>query len=277
MAGMPHLVQVQEKYKAQGVIVYASHCQNVEQGKVVALCRSKKVNYTVVDNGRLAGDDSNGIPHAWLFDASGKVVMEGHVEQFTAKIEELLKSEPHWITRGKKLETKEARAIGEGLKAGKPFGWALEQSEALLKKTDAKVVEEATFLKEQLTAEGERRLAEAKTAEEENAFKAELAYKDLEATWKKSDAGHKAAERSKELKKDKAFQEEVKVGKMIAQVEDLCAAMKAVNGAYNLDHPANRDPAAQIAAIAKQLKAKHAESKSAKKCLDGLKDYGFSF
>jgi len=33
---------------------------------------------------------------------NGKVVMEGHVEQFTAKLEELLKNAPRWITRGKK-------------------------------------------------------------------------------------------------------------------------------------------------------------------------------
>ncbi|MEZ0229662.1 MAG: hypothetical protein ACAI25_13615 [Planctomycetota bacterium] len=276
MAGMPHLVQVQEKYKAQGLIVFASHCQQVEQGKVVALCRSKKVNYTVVDGARLAGDDTNGIPHAWLFDASGKVVMEGHVEQFNAKIEELLAKEPHWITRGKKLESKEAKGITDGLKAQKPFGWALEQCEAILKKGgESKAHEEATFLKEQLTAEGDRRLAEAKAMEEENAFRAEGIYKEIELVFKKGEAGTKAAERAKELKKDKAFQDEVKVGKMVAQVEELCASMKAVNGTYNPDNPANRDAAAQVTAIAKQLKSKqYAESKTAKKCLDGLKDYG---
>ncbi len=272
---MPHLVQVQEKYKSQGLIVFASHCQQVEQAKVVALCRSKKVNYTVVDGARLQGDESKGIPHAWLFDASGKCVMEGHVEQFTAKIEELLRTEPHWITGGKKLESKEAKTIAEGLKAQKPFGWALEQCEAILKKGgESKATEEATFLKERVVAEGERRLAEAKAMEEENAFKAELLYKEIEGTFKKGEAGNKAAERAKELKKDKAFQDEVKVGKMVAQIEELCGSMKAVNGAYNPDHPANRDPAAQVMAIAKQLKSKHADSKTAKKCLDGLKDYG---
>jgi len=272
---MPHLVQVQEKYKAQGVVVFASHCQNVEQGKVVALCRSKKVNYTVVDGSRLAGDDSNGIPHAWLFDASGKCVQEGHVEQFTAKLEELLKSEPHWITRGKKLESKEARAIGEGLKAGRPMGWAVAECETLIKKNDSKNVEEATFLKEQLLAEGERRLKELNALEEENAFKADNAYKEIDALWKKTEIATKAADRAKELKKDKAFQEEIKVGKMLVQIEELCAAMKAVDGKYNPDHPANRDPVANIQAIVKQLKSKHADSKSAKKCIDGLKDYGF--
>ena len=105
MAGMPHLVKVQEQYKSQGLIIIGSHCQQVEQAKVCGLCRSKNVNYTVVNAGRLQGDDSNGIPHAWLFDASGKVVQEGHVEEMAAKIDELLKSAPHCITRGKKLES----------------------------------------------------------------------------------------------------------------------------------------------------------------------------
>jgi hypothetical protein len=126
---------------------------------------------------------------------------------------------------------------------------------------------------QQLIERTEKRLKEATTLEEENAFKAEALYKELEATWKKTEVGTKAADRAKELKKDKAFQEEVKVGKMICQVDELCAAMKAVDGKYNPDHPANRDPAAQITQIVKQLK-KHPESKSAKKCIEGLKDYG---
>lgn len=275
MASMPHLVKVQEQYRAQGLILIASHRQDVPQEKVCGLCRAKRVNYTVVSGAHLQGDESKGIPHAWLFDAAGKCVTEGHAEEMTQKIEDLLRSEPHWIARGRKLETKGARAVSDGLKGGKTFGWALGEVESLLKK-DEKAKDEATFLKEQIVAEGERLLEAAKTAEAEEPFRAQSLYDEVARGFKKSELATKADARLKELKGDKAFQEELKVGKTVAQIDELCAQLIAnpADGKYDLGSSANRQTTAQIQAGAKQLK-KQAESKVAQRCLERLKTYGF--
>lgn len=273
MGGIPRLVKAQSDYKAQGFVVVASHCQDVPKEKVVGLCRAKHVNYTVTNGGGPRGDESHGIPHAWLFDASGKLVKEGHPEELYSLIPDLLAKEPHWITGGKKLESA-AKSVGEGLKAGKSFGWALGECESLLKKKDEKAVAEATFLKEQILAEGERLLEQAKALEGENAFKAERTYEEAKAVFKKTDVASKAEERLKELKKDKAHQEEVKVGKLACQAEELVGELKEVNGKVNLDNPANQATAGQLAGIAKQLK-KFPESPAAKKALEELKTYGF--
>src|SRR5579872_7299043 len=119
---MKHLVKMQDQYRAQGFIIIAAHSQDVPQDMVVALCKAKGVNYTVLSGGGPQGDESTGIPHAWLFDANGKCVREGHPEEMSGTIDELVKSEPHWTTRGRKLETA-VKAIPEALKQGKPLGW----------------------------------------------------------------------------------------------------------------------------------------------------------
>jgi hypothetical protein len=247
----------------------------VTEDKVVALCREKHVNYTVQTSARVSGDSSNGIPHAFLFDASGKCIGEGHPDELTKKIDELVKTEPHWITRGKKL-TSAAKAIPEGLKAGKTMGWASAEVESLLKKQDPKVQEEAQFLKEQLAAEGDRAIEAAKALEPVNAFRAQLAYEEISKAWKKTESATKADARLKEIKADKELQPEIAAGKIVFQIDDLVGQLVATNGKINLDYGPNQTTAANIAALQKKLKGKaYADSKCAQKCLAALKDLGF--
>jgi hypothetical protein len=274
---MPHLVKVQDQYRAQGLIIIASHSQDVSQDKVVALCRAKKVNYTVQSYGSVSGDTGNTIPHAFLFDASGKCVKDGSPDECIKLIDDLVKKEPHWICQGKKLESA-AKAVPEGLKSGRTFGWALAELETLSKKpnVDDKTTEEIGFLKEQINAQGKRELADAKALEESNAFKAEQRYAEIAKAWKKTDQGQEAEDRAKELKKDKAFQDEVYVGKVVAQIEDLTGQMIPVNNKYNIDYAPNRPIAQEVLGLVRKLKAKpYSESKTGQQCIEGLKTFGF--
>ncbi len=275
MAGMPHLVKVQEQYKAQGLIILASHLQNVPKDEVLALCRKNKVNYTVVNGGRLSGDDSPGLPHAWLLDGTGKVVKDGHVEELKQELEATLAREAHWIARGKKLEAKSALQISEGLKAGKSFGWALGECEALAKKNDEKAKAEAEYLRDQIVVEGERVLAEAGVAEEKDPVHALELYDEARAGWKKHEIEKKADARVKELKKDKAFQKELEAAKLAGQLRELAGQLVSKDGKYDLAGPQNQQTAAQIRGGLKQLKAKHAETKIGQACVDELKAFGF--
>lgn len=266
-------MKVQEQHKAQGFVVVASHCQNVSREQVVALCRAQHINYTVVSNGRLSGDDSNGIPHAWLFDASGKLIKEGFPEELHQTLEQLLETEPYWIFRGKKPESAGARKISEGLKAGKPFGWALEEAAKLEK--DAKAKEEAEALKEQILAEGTSELEQAKGLEDGEPDQARALYEEVKRSFKKSEPEKQAEARLKELAKDKAFQAELKAAKVAAQLRELAGQLKEKDGKYDLESPANQGTAAQIRAGIKVLEKKHGETKVAAKCLEELKGYGF--
>ncbi len=277
MGGIPNLVKVQEQYKSQGLIIIAGHCQDVPKDKVLALLRSKHVNYTVVTGGRVSGDSSSGIPHAFLFDASGKCVKEGHPEELTKTIDQLMGTEPHWITRGRKFESPALVKISDGLKGGRTLGWALDEVTKLEKKEDPKVnKDELTFLKTQITGEADSMLTAAKSAEDSDAFAACATYGDVKTIFKKTDYEKMADIRLKELQKDKGFQEELKAGQLVAQINDLCSKLLASNGKVDLEATANRDTAAGIMAGAKKLKKSYGETKAAKRCLDGLKEYGIT-
>jgi hypothetical protein len=202
-------------------------------------------------------------------------VKEGHPEELFKFVDELMKTEPHWITRGKRLESPAVAKVADGLKAGKPWSWAWTECESIAKK-DEKAKDEAEFLKEQIKGEGDRQLAEAAALETQNAFKADQLYQEISKTWKKTDAGTKADERLKELKKDKAFGEEVKVGQIVAQIDELTGQLVPTNGKIDLAYAANRPIAQNIAGLAKKLKdKKYADSACAKQCLEALKALGF--
>jgi hypothetical protein len=272
---MPHLVKVQEQYKDKGFIIIASHCQDVGKDQVLALLRQNHVNYTVVSFGRVSGDASTGIPHAFLFDETGKCVKEGHPEELVKSLDSLLDAAPHWITRGKKLESPAVSKIADALKTGKTFGWALAELAKLEKKNDPKSADDVAYLKEQVTAEADRELADAQAAEADDALRASNAYDSIKTTWKSTEYAKKADERLKELKKDKSFQKELAAGKIAADVDEQVGKFIAVNGKVDLDYPANRDPAAAIAASVKKLKAQYADTKTAKRCLESVAPYGF--
>lgn len=269
---------MQDKYAAQGFIIIAAHCQDVPRDKVVALCRSKHVNYTVTSGTRLPGDTSNGIPHAFLFGADGKLIKEGHPESLTKDIDDAIAKAPHWITGGRQLASKEGKAIADGLKAGKPWSWALTECESALKKNDEKAKEEADFLKAQILALGDRKLTDAGSAEATDPVTAMGLYTEVSTGWKKTDQGGKADAKIKELKADKNFQEELKVGQTIQKIRALADSLVLPEGkeTYDLTAGPNAQVSPQIQAGAKDLKKKHPDSPQVKKLLDDLKTFGFN-
>ena len=119
---MPHLVKVHEKHMAQGFTVIASHVQSVDKAKVVGFCRSEGVKFTVTSHGRPQGDETRGIPQAYLFDWTGKLVAEGHPNKLLPQVDELMARAPSPILGGRELEGSEARKLGLQLKSNKGFG-----------------------------------------------------------------------------------------------------------------------------------------------------------
>lgn len=274
---IPHLVKVQQDYAAKGIIVVAAHCQDVPQDQVCALCREKGMNYTVVSGGRLAGDDSNTIPHAWLFDASGNVVKEfsGPPEGVEKLLDQLVQTEPHWICHGRKLAEPKVLAVADALKQGKTFGSALADLASLAKNDKTK--EEADFLMQNILTEGQSELDGAQKTETVHASLAVQQYQAIEQAFKTSDVSKAADKRLKDLKKDKAFQHEAKADGIVIQIEALLGQLIAVNGKYDINSPRNQNVVAQIVEGARALKSDKdlASTNAAQHCFDELKGYGF--
>jgi hypothetical protein len=272
------LSRMQEKYSLAGLIVIGNDSdENAKRDVVCSLCRALRVNYTIVNRGHVAGDKGgSNAPYAWLFGADGKLVKEGNPQVIVRDIDGAIQKSSHWITRGRTLKTA-VNHIGDGLKAGKRFSWALQECEVALKKGKDAEKEEAQFLKDQILAEAERRLKEAKTTEAEDPARALALYGEVSAGWDKTDAAARADSRLKELKADKAFQEELKLEKETLEIEDLCSTLRpARDGGYDLQSPQNAPTVKQITGAAKSLKEKHGDSGVVKRCLDTLASYGIT-
>lgn len=244
------------------------------KSKVLGLARENKINYTVTQGGRIPGDESRGIPHAYLFDWTGKCVGEGNPSSLKSKLDELMQKAPPWIAGGKEFKSADVQKIAAGLRSPAGFGKALVKLEKL-KDSDGDTGSEATYLAERIANYGNGILEDAKTNETEDAFAAMMGYAEAAKNFKGHEIGDKAKTRMKELKKDKAFQKELKAGQMLKQMEAVAGNLKAVNGAINPQHPANRKPVAQLMALRKKLKKKYGDTKAAAKAEALFSSFGF--
>jgi thiol-disulfide isomerase/thioredoxin len=80
VASMSKMVALQKKYGKRGLVVVAMHAQGTSDSvrkTVLALCKTKKVNYIVTAGGHIPGRTGRGIPHVQLIAPNGKVVWQG--------------------------------------------------------------------------------------------------------------------------------------------------------------------------------------------------------
>jgi hypothetical protein len=269
---MPQLVKLQDELKDSGFTIVAPHAQDASQEDVVALARQLKVNFTVVSSGEVPGETIGGIPAAFLFDSSGKLVQKGHPATMKQAIHDLVQREPHFLAAGRTY-TKQ-KAVAESLKKSKAFGPMLKKLEKDLKGEGA-AAEEATYLTERITAFGKKRLDEAKASETADAFAAQQLYTELAASFKGVEIGDQAAARLKELKNDKEFQTELKAATIAQQIRVECAKLVAQGGKVDLNYSPNKKVATSVLASYTALKKKYPESKALAGLKSELGGYGF--
>ncbi|MDF1666136.1 MAG: hypothetical protein P1V97_30550 [Planctomycetota bacterium] len=223
------------------------------------MCRSKKVNYSVVQGGGPSGDASSGIPRAFLFDWTGKCVAEGHPSKLYGKVDELMAKAPNWITGGREFKDSAVAGLAKKLDSNKDFGKIMVGLDKLGDN------EEAAFLKERILKHGTSLWNQAKENETENAYQSQRQYKSLSKLFKGHDLGDKSAKRLKELKKDKDFQKELKAAKLLTAMEN---AMGQYKSNVKPAHPANRKPINMMRAILSKMRKKYPETNAYKKALE---------
>src|SRR5579883_1837624 len=77
---MPHLVRWNNELSEFGLVVVGAHVQNASDEEVATKSRGLGSNFDVVKGASAAGLDYKGIPHAVLFDHTGKCVYQGGPE-----------------------------------------------------------------------------------------------------------------------------------------------------------------------------------------------------
>lgn len=239
----------------------------------MSLVREQKINYTITQGGQIPGDDSRGIPHAYLFDWTGKCIGAGNPNELTHKLDEVMAKAPPWIAGGKDFKSEEVGKIAASLRSPTAFGKALGQLEKL-KESEGDTGSEATYLAERIANYGNGLLSDAQAAEGEDPYAAMEGYAEAAKCFKGHEIGDKAADRMKELKKDKAFKSELAAAQILKQMEAVAGTLKAVNGEINPQHPANRKPIMQLMGLRKKLQKKYPESKAAAKADALLSPYG---
>src|SRR5262245_58915483 len=132
---MPQLVKLQDELRDSGFVVLAPHVQDGTQDEVAKVARGLKINFTVTNRGEVPGEAVSGIPAAFLFDSSGKLVSKGHPASMKQEIHDLVKKEPHFLAAGRTYTKHKATA--EQLKSTKAYGPILKKLEKDLKGTGA--------------------------------------------------------------------------------------------------------------------------------------------
>ena len=196
---MPRLVKLQEEYKEQGFVVIASHRSRIRKDRVIAFLRSVKANFTTTAFGDInILNKLRGVPAAYLFDSTGRLVASGRPAQMKDRIVALLKSEPHWLAAGKKFTVLKSHA--DALKAAKSYGPIMSRLEQEEEKEGA-AQEEARFLLRRLRSYGRKRLRDAKKLEQTDLDQATKEYQEVAKRWQGQKVAEQATERLRELQK----------------------------------------------------------------------------
>ncbi len=271
---MPQLVKLQKEYKDQGFTVIGAHVQNAEKDEVTAYLRSAKVNFTVTNGGSInVPNKRTGIPAAYLFDSSGKLVEDGVPALMKNSIVDLIKSEPHFLLEGRKF--KEMNKYAQGLKRSRAYGKMLGKLEKEVDK-EGRAGKEAKFLVKKIRDYGKKKYFEARKLESKDALRSIETYSLVAASWKGVDIGDRATKRLKELKKDKEFQTELKASKLAALILAECGKLVSYGGRKpSLTSGPNKKIAANVRGYAVVLFKKYGDSQAATGIKTELVSYGF--
>lgn len=85
IASLPHLQQLSVKHKDK-VLFFGAECQMSDKKSIEAAIKKAGVTYPIFSG---MSNYAGGIPHAFVFDATGKLIFDGHPlsPEFTAAVE----------------------------------------------------------------------------------------------------------------------------------------------------------------------------------------------
>ncbi|MBI5778234.1 MAG: hypothetical protein HZA49_02100 [Planctomycetes bacterium] len=232
---MPHSVEWYKKYAPQGLILIGFHSSKQETPEeVVAYCKANKIPYPVYEKGNIAGHPVQGYPHFVLFDHTGKMIYQGHPMEADAKLAAAMKAAPDWLVG--EGPYKKLKAIAEKAKSHKDLGQALKTlKEKHLNSADADEKAEAEKLAERLTRYGNKLLAKAEAKKGTEPLNSYNLYQEVSKVFKGDEIGDNADKALKDLKDDKAFQDNLKADKELADMMPDIEKLKACNkcGTFN--------------------------------------------
>ena len=267
-------MKLQKELKDSGFVLLTNHVQRVDKDTVVGLLKQHKANFTVMSFGNVdVPNKGSGIPRAYLFDSKGNLVETGHPMALKDAAKALVRSEPHFLAAGRTYE--KLGKIAASLKATRAYGSILKKL-AKEQKKEGVAKEEADYLAGRIRQYGNRNAEEAKELEEEDAYAANALYEQISAMYKGDAIGDAAKARLKALKKDKAFQTELKAGKLAMQIESLIGQLVTPQGRSKppLTSSSNKGFVTKIRGYGKVLGKKYPDAKATAAARKSAKSVG---
>ncbi len=271
-----HLTDLQAKYGRDNFIVVANHCQGGSADKTRAVWRGKATNdlVSVVDNGDLPGSNVTGIPRCFLFDHEGKLVYDGGPSQVDAALEKAMQDSPGQLVAGRtyKKMVKEAATLGA---QKTPLAATLKALRKAADGDDAVAKEEADFLLGRVGEWQGEQLEKIGAARSEDPGRCQTQVTKMAALLKGDELGEPFATLQDELKKDKAFQTELKAAAALAAIRadaDKCKLSKDPASAKS--QKSNQAMIAGIAANLKGLQKKFADTAAARQAAELSQEWG---
>jgi hypothetical protein len=235
---MPHLVRWNEELGDFGLVVIGPHVQKATPEEITAKARSLRVNFAVVNGGRVeGGTDFNGIPHCMLFDHTGKCLFRGS----PTSVESLVRAAVgRSLVAGleKPPLTRAVASLVESLRKGQSPAAVLAKAVSLQRSPDQTAAEEAKDLVARLTETGRQRVEQAEALRKDDPLAAYGKLERVPTAFKGSPVAAKASTLLAELKKDKALTAELKARPSLATLQQLDAQLSARAGKADPKDPA---------------------------------------
>ena len=273
LASIPHISELQVKYGRDQFVIIANQCQAADDAKAQSVFKSRGGSdlITVINHGDLTGANVSGIPHCFLFSHDGKLVYEGSPFDLDAPVESAVKNSPGFLIAGRTYQKtgKQAATIGT-LKSN--LTGTLKSLRTLAKGDDATAKEEAEHLLGKLTDYSERSMTKITKSRVEDPLAASETLARMVALFGGDEIGKPFEELVKELKSDKAFQNELKAAAALGEIKAQADKI-GLNGQPE-EAKRNRQGMTQVVEGLRALIKKFPDSKAASEAAELAKHWG---
>jgi len=226
---LPKLEELAQELGPQGLVVISAHHQPGSVDEIRRKAAELGLTFPVFDKATIKdGMDFEALPHAILFDHTGKCVYRGAAGELQETLVAAVKAAPASVFEGRVF--KKIAAFNVPLKGEQQYGQTLRRAKGMLDAKDETTVEEATYVVEKLEARGRGMLEEAKTKRDTDPVTALELLQRCSAGFKGTEIGTEATGLLKDWKKDQDFQTVLKAGQQAARLETLRTQVMAAFG-----------------------------------------------
>ena len=248
---LPKLEELAQELGPQGLVVISAHHQAGSIDDIRRKAADLGITFPVFDKATIKdGMDFEALPHAVLFDHTGRCIYRGAPGELQEALVAAVKAAPASVFEGRVF--KKIAAFNIPVKGEQQYGQTLRRAKGMLDAKDETTVEEATYVVEKLEARGRGMLDDAKTKRESDPVTALDLLQRCSAGFKGTELGTEATGLLKDWKKDAEFQTVLKAGQQAAQLESLRTQVMAAFG----ELPTGQVTDAMLGGIPPNVKAK---------------------